>query len=746
MQLSSSRMRYSDMPTNTITLDWLPDLIAFLQRRWRVIAIGAAAFMALAILYMCVASTKYTATTTLLIDTQAAASFQPQAMPADAQYANGVVESQVEVLQSDGLARAVVRKLHLENDPAFLKNDHSLSGAILAPVLGLFSPSGPANAMRKETAAAELLVRLIKVKRIGLSFVIDVAVSSLDPNMSARLVNALADEYVEMGLDAKNSNTRRASDWLQARIGGLHDQAIAADKAAQAFKAKTNIVDTDKGLMNERHLGELNSQLVLARAHTADAKSKYERAEAILKSGDVTGNVTDALQNEVIIHLREAYVDAANRAAEWRSRYGASHQAVILEQGRMRDIQTQLSNELRRIAAGYASDYQEAQASEADLERQLNSLSADASVTNNDLVTLRALQSSADTYKALYENFLQRYTQAVQDQSFPISEARVVTVAMPPLRPSWPKALVVLPAGAVLGLGFGFMLGLVRDATDRGLRTASQVRAVLGLNCLMLLPAVPKPRDTPRITLEHETMPRTIVNPPGIMRHAANMPLSSFGEAVRGLRIRIVQQRNSKRPASVIGCVSVLPGEGKSTVAANFAFFLAQAGFRTLLLDWDMRKPSISRALAPSADIGFGDVVSGRASFADAVWQDPETGLDLLPLAVGDTSVDWLENSGTRQLIQDLRKDYDHIIVDLPATEAVSDAQIAAQLTDGLLLIVEWGRTSQDLVLEWLNSGGVDERNMLGVILNKVDMKMLRSYPAGSSPPGFGIKSRETVV
>jgi succinoglycan biosynthesis transport protein ExoP len=732
------------MAVKAATLDWIPDLATFLARRWRLVAISTGVCLAIAVLYLLVASPKYTATTTLLIDTQAPASFQPQTLPVDAQYANAVVESQVEVLQSDGLARAVVRKLHLTDDKAFLRNDFSLSGAVLGPILSVFSHHTADSPASRETAAAELLVRMIKVRRVGLSFVIDVDLKSLDPVMSARLVNALADEYVDLGLEAKNSNTRRASAWLQARIAGLHDQAIAADQAAQAFKAKAHIIDTDKGLMNERHLGELNSQLVLARARTADAKAKFDRAQSILQTGDITGNVTDALQNEVIIHLREAYVDAANQAAEWRTRYGAKHQAVILMQRHMHDIQAQLANELRRIEAGYQSDYQEALASEHDIERQLQGLSGDASLTNNDLVTLRALQSSADTYRALYENFLQRYTQAVQDQSFPVSEARVVTLAMPPLRQSWPKAIIVLAAGAVLGLAVGFALALTRDALDGGLRTASQVRLELGLNCLGLLPAVPKPRHHAKPAIADLTGPRSIVNAPSIMRYAANMPLSAFGETVRGLRIRMIQQRDGKRPAAVVGCVSILPGEGKSTVAASFAFFLAQAGFRTLLLDWDLRKPSLTRALAPGAEQGFADVAAGRVALADAVWHDQHTGLDVLPLGPDDASLDMLENPACAALLATLRQHYDHIIIDLPAMEAVSDAQIAAQLVDGLLLVVEWGRTPKNLVLEWLNSGGIDERNILGVVLNKVDMNMLRSYPVGNQ--GFGARPREVVA
>lgn len=715
---------------NRAALDWIPDLLAFLSRRWRVIVTGLGVGLGIGVAYLLFASTKYTAETTLLIDTQATAPFQQQAVAVDAQYANGIVESQVEVLQSDGLARAIVRRLGLAHDAAFLRNGRSLSGAILGPVFGLFSAAprqGGGASAAAETKAAEILLRLIKVRRIGLSFVIDVDVTSLDPEMSARLANALADEFIELGLDARNGNTRRASGWLQTRIAGLRDQAIAADQAAQAFKARAHIVDTDKGLMNERHLGELNSQLVLARAKTADARAKFDRAEAVIKSGDLSGNLSDALQNEVIVHLREDYVDAANHVAEWRARYGERHAAVQQQEQRMRDLQMQMMNELRRIAAGYQSDYQEALASEQDIERQLQALSGDASVTNADLVTLRALQSSAETYRTLYENFLQRYTQAVQDQSFPISEARVVTPAMPPLRQSWPKAQIVLAGGAVLGLFLGFALAFVRDSMDRSFRNAAQVRSALGLACLAVLPELtPRGRRLRRRRAEPAAR---------LLRYAAEKPLSGYGEAIRGLRIRIAQSLPKREGASVVACISLLPGEGKTTVSANYAFFLAQAGFRTLLIDWDLRQPTISQTLAPGQAAGFFGVAAGTHRLETAIRHDPETGLDILPLGSGAVASEALDSAATAQLMAALRRDYAYIVIDLPASEVVADAHLAAQLLDGLILVVQWGRTQQERVLEWLTAGGIDQRKVIGAILNRADMDLIRNYPADAQAP-----------
>jgi len=191
--------------------------------------------------------------------------------------------------------------------------------------------------------------------------------------------------------------------------------------------------------------------------------------------------------------------------------------------------------------------------------------------------------------------------------------------------------------------------------------------------------------------------------------------------------------RNGGKPAAVIGCVSARPGEGRSTVAGELAFVLAQSGFRTLLLDWDFRNPSLSRALAPNASDSFADVALGRVPLSEAVWKDSRTGLSVLPFGKADPNIDLFTSSATHDLMRRLRDSYDHIIIDMPALQAVSETQMAGKLVDGFLLIVEWGRTPQDLVLECLDSGQLDRRDVLGVVLNKVNMKRVHKYAGGRS-------------
>jgi polysaccharide biosynthesis transport protein len=726
------------MTAKIAVFDWAPDLLAFLRRAWPTVAVCTGIMLTLAVSYQLFATPRFTASSTVFIDMQAAAPFKTDNTPIDSQFANGLAESQVEVLQSDGLARVIVDRLHLADDKAFMANGNSLMNTVLGILLAPLATPLPKGPDSHTTQAVELLTKMIKVKRVGLSYILELSVVSRDPVMSARLANAIVDAYVDYGLDAKGANTRRASQWLEQRIGQLQEQAIEADRAVQAFKAQAGIVDTDKGLMNERHLGELNSQLVLARARTADAKARVERIQQIMQTGAWKGDVTDALNNLVITHLREEYVDAARQRAEWITQVGPNHATVKMMDGRLKDIQVQIQSELTRIAQSAESDRQMALSNQKDIENQLATLVTAGDLTNNNLVHLRELQSQADAYKSLHDNFLVRYTQAVQDQSFPISEVQVVTRASVPLRKSWPKAIIVLAGGVFLGLSMGFGIALVREALDKGLRTAAQVRSSLGLPCLGMLPAL-KSRARrgdrkPVVTVAGE---RQIVAPP-LLRQTMQAPFSPYAEAIRGLRIRLTRTREGRREVNVLGCASALPGEGKSTVSANFAFFLAEAGFRTLLVDCDLRKRTLSRILAPGCRGGFADVMADAMPLQDALWRDGGSKLAFLPAAsdrsAAGSTLPSLAGPQAQALLADLRAEFDFVVVDLPAILPVGDAAAASGLVDGMVMIVEWGATPEEVVRECLENTAIDPTRLLGVVLNKVDLKSLWHYhmPAGT--------------
>ena len=212
------------------------------------------------------------------------------------------------------------------------------------------------------------------------------------------------------------------------------------------------------GAINEQQLAELNSQLVLARTQTAKTQARVDRVRSILSSNSpeaaVNATVTDTLKNTVINELRTKYLEMSRREIDWATRYGANHLAVVNLRNQLREIQNGIRGELQRIAETYTSDLEIALQRQDDSRKQLDRAVAQSQVTNQAQVALRELESLAQSYQALYDNFLQRYMESVQQQSFPITEARVISAASRPLNKSHPRTLLVL------GLAIGGRLGI----------------------------------------------------------------------------------------------------------------------------------------------------------------------------------------------------------------------------------------------------------------------------------------------
>ncbi|MFC7478315.1 Wzz/FepE/Etk N-terminal domain-containing protein [Dankookia sp. GCM10030260] len=730
----------TDMPglspngSETPPFRWLPGLLRFLRRRWLTIAGTAAVVLGLAVLYLLVATAQFTATTALLVDIRQSNPFRQQPLVTDAQSENTMVESQVEVIRSEGLARALVAQLDLVNDAAF----NAMGPGIIGSVVGFLTGSdGPANAEKQKALAVERLMRLIGVRRVGMTAVIEVSVRTPDRELSARLANALVEVYLQRQVAALSGVSSMASGWMQKRVKELRDEAIAADRAVQDYRAAHNILDTDKGQFNAQQLGDFSLQQTIARTRRADAQAKFDRINAISPDRLVDAPMAEAIENTVIVGLRKQYLDARRRESEWSSRYGANHTAAVNARNEMAELQGSIRNELSRISETYRSELEVAKANEAELTRQLGVLAAATAAVNSDRIMLRALQSAADSYKAIYENFLTRYTQAVQDQSFPITEARVMSAAVPPLKKSSPKAVIALGLGLVMGLLLGFGLAILRELLDQGLRTPAQIKAATGTDCLGMLPRIAVASRGMAPGHAAEPSLRQLPTYPSALRQVVDQPGSPFAEAMRGIALRTVWRRRT--PGSqVIGCVAPRAGEGASTIAANLAYAFAEAGYNTLLVDLDLRGGDLTRALAPQNAGGAAEIAEGAMPLEQVVWRDPQAGLHFLPSAAGRSAAHparVLAPLRADRLLAALRAGYDRVVIDLPAAGGAADASVLAELLDGLLLVSSWGGLEGEALAEVLDGLHGSRDRLLGVVLNRVELRRLEQYGAAGHVP-----------
>ncbi|AUC96071.1 exopolysaccharide biosynthesis protein [Bradyrhizobium sp. SK17] len=724
------RNRPAELPSLAETFD---AFISYLLRQYWIILGTAGLCLFAGICYLMTATPSYTALATMIIDTRKFQAIQQQSPVNDVPVDSSAVESQVEILKSENVALAVIRDLKLADDPEFVGSRTGAAGAVLDFVSGLFAGRAPLSEFDRTRRAVRTFQKQLDVRRRGMTYVIEISFRSLDPERAAQIANAVADAYIVDQLDSKYQATRRASVWLQDRIQELRSQASNAERAVLDYKKANNIVTSSGKLLDEQQLGELNTQLVQVKSQVADAKAKLDRIEAVVKAGAPDATVADTLNNQVITKLRSQYLELANREADWSSRYGYNHLAAVNLRNQMREIQSSMMDELKRLAESYKSDYAIALQRQSEIERAVNDSVSQSQSTNQAQVTLRELQSSAQTYRSLYDNFLQRYMENVQQQSFPVSEARVITRASRPLSKSHPQTLVVLAISMLGGLIAGLGLGVLRDLYDRVFRTADMVEAILDTDCIAIVPRVPPGQIKAAVAAGRPSLPgasRAIQRgAEPVLWAAIDAPFSRFSEAIRSIKVNA--DLNVTKPSKILGLTSALPNEGKSTLAFVFAQLVSQSGARVLLVDCDLRNPSLSRKVAATAERGILDVLSNNATLHDTVWHDPETGLAFLPGATRSRiahSHDVLASDQMKDFIDRARGHYDYVIVDFPPLTPVVDVRTTAHFVDSFIFVVEWGKTQVQVVERALRSARAVNENLLGVVLNKADIAAMSRY------------------
>ncbi|NKN37289.1 polysaccharide biosynthesis tyrosine autokinase [Agrobacterium sp. a22-2] len=751
LPLNSLLQREKDNSDSFIDLD---RLAAAVLRRARIVMLSVALFIMLGIAYLVFATPIYTSQTQILLDENLSRyAEEEQASAQSRQQADTQISSAVEILKSGKMALRVVDEADLAENDMILNPPQSpvaTAKSWLKSMVGLFDMSTPASEAAilsgKRQKAAALIQQSITVERVSRSAVVALSYRSPDPQLAAKVTNAYAEAFLTDELNANFDATEKASVWLQERLSDLGQRAQAASLDVERFKTENGLTSARGQLMSEQQLADLNSQLIIAQADAATAGARYRQFKSITDQGP-EGAVKNAVvssqqtDNSVIQELRGRYLTIEKREQEITQNFGADHPQAVALRAEKTDVAGRIFRELEQLTASYSNEFEVARSREQSLRDSIDGVAGRNSEANRSLVRLSELEQKATALKTLYESYLSRYELATQQQSFPIAKARVISEAGVPVSPSAPKRTMVLALSAVLGLMLGGVLGFFQEMQERFFRLESDVRNVLGQKSLGYLPLIgtkpkkvyslpPLPFLKNRAALEPKP-DRDALN--RVMRTVLDAPRSAFTETLRNTKLAtdiILQGRTSR----VIGVVSSIPGEGKSTVAANFAVLLAASGKRTLLIDGDLRNPSLSRLLKPSPKIGLVEVVLGEVPWTNAVKIDQETKLHILPVAARASSKhlhhtnELLASPGMTTLIDNVRQSFDYVIVDLAPLGPVVDAKAFSPHADGFIFVVEWGKTPTRLVSDILDAETQISSKILGVILNKTDMTELGRY------------------
>lgn len=709
------RPRASARPASAGVID-LPAVLDALRRRFWLIGGLAATAMAAVVLALALMTPRYTATAILIVDPRQQRVLSSEAVLSGIGADAAAVESQVEVLQSTSLARQVVEQLGLATDPELARP------SLVERLSALVGRPGDASEDARLRRVMARFADSLRVRRRGLTYVLEVGFVSEDPVKAARIAQAVAQNYMAEQTAAKRQAASDASGWLGERLDDLRRRVTEAERAIATYRSTNNIVAVGEGrTLDERQVAELNQQLIFARARTAEARARLDQVGKASAASVGAGAIPEALQSAVIGNLRGQVAELARREAEITSTLGPRHPNVGTMRAQTADLRGQIEREIARVSAGVRNEFEVAQSRERSLERSLSDLKVQSARADQAAVRLRELEREAQAARTQLEQSLQRFGETSDQAALQRPDARILSAATAPLKPSEPKTMLVLLLGAAGALMLGVGAAAFAESLSRGYRTPRDVEAALSLPVLARLPMLPR-----RIALPLPGAARA-AGSSGLSRYGVEQPLTAFGEAVRTVRRRLL---NGEGRSQVVVVASSLPDEGKSTVAVNLAHSFAKSGLRTLLIDADVRKPSL-----PSEDsAGLVGLLAGGVPGERAVKLDRTTGLALLPVGpVADVAeaAELLGSPRMRALLDELRERFSVIILDAPPLLPVADTRELLDLADTALFVVEWNRTDPDSVGAALAAMAPNGHKVAGVLLNKVDARALPAYGYG---------------
>ena len=703
-----TKQEYSELPFRQFT--------TLLRRQWKVVAAFLLVGMAVAVLIGIIIPPRYTANAQLLVG-------QSKANPAESRD-NKIVETHVALLMSPTHLRRVHESLSLDICSGLVKPEEPpLADAAQASWRSLrsimsdwlwFLRSGPEADLNTvdgskleapEMFDFEELRGNLNVYKERLSRVITVTFTSIDPQTAATIANRVAGLYVQMELDRAQAEYEKAQMHLAERVPAARAELEIAEAAVREYRLDSGLVDVRRLEVMDRQIAELKRQLEIDYSEVAE----YDAHLALLKRyREQEGGLSlffEALKNPRLAKsYRPQMFAAAGMAGSVRDReLPPGRGAIELDRARERE---QVGKMADAIFAQLALDRSAIEARGHEIRQHLESLEHSREATRKPEQRLRELESKAAAAAQLYESLLQRKTELAAQGAVP-ADARLVSVASVPELPSSPAPILfLLPALVAAGITGGFT-SIVIEQLDRRLRSARDIDKELGVSCIGLVP---------KVTGTRRLAPQRIL---------IDSPFDPYTEAIRSV-VTAALMPLSHEPV-VFPVTSSRRGEGTTTLAISFAAYAALLGRRVLLIDLNFHAPGVSRALNESDDLGIIDVLNGRAPH-DVIKNVAELGIDYLPLSKkGRYPLAILSTDRLPNMLDDLKQQYDCIVLDSAPLLGTTEARLFAFLADKVIFAVKWGATDQDVArraLHQLSHAGIDNvADVVCAVLTEVDMR-----------------------
>lgn len=697
----------------------------FLVRRWTIL--GAIVLcMTIAGIVVMQLTPVYSASTLIMVGQRENKVLDPEALIAGLNTDAATMENQIQVLRSWTLAERVVVKLNLTRDPEF--NARSAKRSLLSRLNPLnWFGTGDANVRLgtavKTTVDPAIIKRFgskLTVAAVGRSSVIRLTFESADRQKAATIVDAVADQYIVDQLESKFEAARRTSDWLNERLGQLAEQVRKAESAVEQYKEENDISSgRDGGNLATEQVSEINAQIVLARSQLAEQDAKYRQVEKLYRNGGGVDSIAAVINSPLIGTLRTQQADLLSKEAELATKYGDRHPQMIALRDQKKGLDEKIDVEIKRIIRNLANEVSVARTRVASLEGSLNEMQGTATVQGKASIKLRELEREVQSSRTLYDTFQARSKQTEDKEKIQTADSRRLDKAQVPGEPSFPNKTMIMGVTLLGSAVMGMLIALMMERLDNGFRTGAEVERMLRVSNLAVTPMLKGVRH--------------------VADRVVQKPLSAFSESIRSLHAGL-QLSNIDRPPKVILITSSVPNEGKTSIAVSLARLASKGGSRVILIDGDLRHPSVGRVFSPrKPEAGLVEVLAGKRDLASVSYRDPISPLEFVPVASPPANpADILASQAMKKLIEFLRQHYDLIVIDAAPVLPVSDTRLLSRLADKVVYVIRWDATPREAVLSGIKLLRDANADIAGTILNQADLRRHALYGYGDSTYGYG--------
>jgi len=705
------------------------------RHKWLVLSVTSV-ITALSYVYIGSLTPRYTAEATLLLDTRSAnVGIDP--VVSDLRPDASVIRSEVDVLRSRWLAHRVVQDLNLANDPEFNPQLRPPEPSLLERVAAIdWLPQGLRDRLAPGQSDVEvadtrpatplstvinILLGKLTVLNDGRSYTLTLHYDSEDPAKAARIVNAFADLYLAGQRESKYQAADRAAMWLEEKIGELRERVRRTENAALEYRNQHSLLDVGGGTLVENRLADLTDELAEVKNVRIRAETRLNEVRQLIAAaqrGSFAPGTTVAPELE---RLLASARDVRAELAELGTTYGANHPRMMEARAQVEELEGQVRQEINRILTGLESEARLAAAQEEEFTAELERLEAQNLLAQRDELEMHQLTSEAAASRSLLDTFLANLDRTALQLDLVQPDARILSRAEAPTWPSYPQRRILLALAVLTSLMVSLAIVFALEFMHKGFRAAQQIEGAFGVPVIGMVPWV-KGRG---VGNRHPS------------RYALENPFSTFTESIRLIR-SATQLSSIDRLPKVVLVTSAVPDEGKTALALTLGRLGAASGQRSLLIDCDLRAPSVASDLGTTCRKGLTELLMGEATINEVVRIDDISGLRFIPAGRGSFDAIELLSSGRMEtVLAAARQVSDTIILDSPPVAVVSDPLALSRIADMTLMVVRWDRTPRSLVAEAMKKLHAAKAPLAGIVLSQVNLSRHAAYGFGDFPHGY---------